>query len=379
MEVLSNAGYQIGVMNSLYEFYRVKYNWGSDSAYIWKWVTSITMMVACLVSIFGSCLLNILGRRGMMHVGNIFTCIASIIIQINGTAYLLIGRGLYGVAMGFYFYVAAGYLRECSPPKDSGKYITFHQLNIVVAILIGAAFSLAIPNKEDIGKIEKDSFYRIVMAFPVVISLLQTILLVFVIKYDSPKCEYMANREKISRDILARMYKSQQVIDDTIALYQKEAEVEKRVSSSNSVFWSMYLKLLLVGCFIAVCQQLSGVNSIMMYSTPMFYAMTGKEQSAKLGTVVIDIAQLLFTLLSFALVDRVGRKVLFIIGCIGCGITQVLFGILYDEDKIENSADYAELVILVVFIAFFSISLGPVTYKFYVDGLTLEKRCMQSR
>jgi len=87
---------------------------------------------------------------------------------------------------------------------------------------------------------------------------------------------------------------------------------------------------------------MTGVNSIMYYSTPILTKLyetnpdnpspeefASADKKAKIGTVLIDVAQIVFTVISLFVVDKVGRKVLIILGCVGCGATQLLFGIFY--------------------------------------------------
>ena len=70
---------------------------------------------------------------------------------------------------------------------------------------------------------------------------------------------------------------------------------------------------------------------------------------------------------SIFIVDKVGRKILFIVGCIGCGLTQGLFGLIYktnSDDPMSKSAQVIALIMLVLFISFFSISHGPVCWSY---------------
>jgi len=82
------------------------------------------------------------------------------------------------------------------------------------------------------------------------------------------------------------------------------------------------------------------------------------------------VAQILFTVLSVFIVDKAGRKLLMIIGCVGCGVTQLLFGIMYnskDPDSMTPATQYLSLTWMVIFVCFFSISHGPVCWTYLAE------------
>ncbi len=84
-----NAGYQIGVMNSLADVFKVKngYNVSQEKIdrwedVIWPLVNTILTICAAISSFCGDFLAAPLGRTKMMHVTNAITVIAAGIIQV---------------------------------------------------------------------------------------------------------------------------------------------------------------------------------------------------------------------------------------------------------------------------------------------------------
>ena len=82
-----NAGYQIGVMNSLDEIFQAKCGYADDSHkwdhVFWPIINTILTMCAAISSLFGDMLAKPLGRTKMMIVVNVITVIGAIVIQVS--------------------------------------------------------------------------------------------------------------------------------------------------------------------------------------------------------------------------------------------------------------------------------------------------------
>ena len=81
-----NAGYQIGVMNSLREFFRIKMQFTDSERWdhiVWPLINTVLTIFAAISSFFGNSLAKSFGRTNMMHFTNVITIIASIVIQVK--------------------------------------------------------------------------------------------------------------------------------------------------------------------------------------------------------------------------------------------------------------------------------------------------------
>ncbi len=259
------------------------------------------------------------------------------------------------------------YITEVVPAADRGRYTSLHQLNIVLAICLGALLALAMP-VSTASNINSNVFYRIILSVPIFIAILQTLLFTLLFKVESPKYLYIQGNEGGCRSILNRMYYKPNDVDNIVSDYHKECESQKSGKMTLIAACKMFKYAVLLGCFLSFVQQATGVNSIMYYSTPILKKILDEnEKKAKIGTVLIDVAQIIFTVLALFIVDKVGRKMLFIIGSIGCGATQLLFGIFYNTKEgatMTTTMQYLSLAMLVLFISFFSISHGPVCWSY---------------
>jgi MFS family permease len=82
------------------------------------------------------------------------------------------------------------------------------------------------------------------------------------------------------------------------------------------LFQRKYLKPLLLACMIAAFNQLDGINSVIYYTADIFRMAGASKTSALMQSVIIGLTNLLMTIVAMALIDRVGRKVLLLIGSV---------------------------------------------------------------
>jgi len=68
---------------------------------------------------------------------------------------------------------------------------------------------------------------------------------------------------------------------------------------------------------------------------------------------------MLFTVVAILLVDKVGRKPLLLIAAAGMGVSQLLLGAAF---KIETLSGSAILLLILLYIAFFAMAMGPIVW-----------------
>jgi len=109
----------------------------------------------------------------------------------------------------------------------------------------------------------------------------------------------------------------------------------------------------------AFFNQFAGINAIIYYA-PRIFKMTGLETStAFLSTAGIGLTNMIFTVLGIFLIDRVGRKILMLIGSFGLIINLLLVARAF-YTGIFNGVE----MFLFFYIAFFAISQGAVIWVF---------------
>ena len=105
-------------------------------------------------------------------------------------------------------------------------------------------------------------------------------------------------------------------VDEEIeAIRQSLALDQHRVE--EPFFRKRYRTPILLAIAIAMFNQLSGINALLYYSKAIFLMAGAGTRLAMLNTVLLGLTNLVVTVLGMALIDRIGRRKLMLIGSIG--------------------------------------------------------------
>ncbi|MEO6981574.1 MAG: sugar porter family MFS transporter [Edaphobacter sp.] len=222
----------------------------------------------------------------------------------------LVARFLGGLGIGGSSVLGPVYIAELAPPEYRGRLVGLFQINIVVGILL-AYFSNFLIASFHLGAVEWRWEFG-VAAVPAVLFL----LMLFGIPH-SPRWLVAQGRVDEARKTLA-----------TIGTPEPEAELEAIVASvhldtsslKESLFQRKYTVPILLAVTLAAFNQLSGINAVLYYLNDIFVSAGFSRLSGALQAVVVGAVNLVATLLAMTLIDKLGRKALLLIGCVGMTI-----------------------------------------------------------
>jgi sugar porter (SP) family MFS transporter len=124
-----------------------------------------------------------------------------------------------------------------------------------------------------------------------------------------------------------------------------------------------------VGLGLSIFQQFVGINVIFYYSNVLWEAVGFGESEAFVITVITSITNIVTTLIAIALIDRIGRKPLLLMGSAGMAVTlgtmAIIFGTANQVDGKPVLGDVAGPVALIaanLFVVAFGMSWGPVVW-----------------
>jgi len=134
----------------------------------------------------------------------------------------------------------------------------------------------------------------------------------------------------------------------------------ERLQTSERLLSRKYWFPLFLAITIGMFNQLSGINAILYYLNDIFAAAGYSKMSGDLQAVAVGGMNLLATFLGMAMIDRLGRKTLLLIGSVGTAAC--LFGVSWVF--FTNSHQSSLLWFLIIYIAFFAISQGAVIWVY---------------
>lgn len=130
-------------------------------------------------------------------------------------------------------------------------------------------------------------------------------------------------------------------------------------------------KGLAIGIFLMLLNQFSGALAIMTYTASIFER-SGSDLSPHVSSIIVALVQLLGTLVSFSLVDNLGRKILLLISTIGTTLGLFSMGLFsYLQFAGVNLDHLQSLPILSLSFTIFLSSIGilPLPYVILAEVL----------
>jgi len=260
---------------------------------------------------------------------------------------LLAFRFIGGLAIGGSSVLAPVYIAEISPAARRGLLVGMFQLAIVVGILVAYISNAAV------GVVAGDAAWRWklgVAALPAAIFF----ALLFRIPH-SPR--WLAGKGRDGEALAVLRAIGDPAPEAALASYDAAAE-EETARDGRKLSWAAHKRPMLLAIGVAAFNQLSGINAILYYLNQIF-ADAGFG-STDLPAIVIGAANLMFTLLGMALIDRIGRKTLLVAGGAGTAACLALAALALGG-AVPNAL---LLPALIGFIAFFAPSQGAVIWVY---------------
>lgn len=328
------------------------------------WVMSCAL-VGCLAgSVISGWLTDRFGRKRMLLLSSVLFMIASIGTGSSNyitafVAYRILG----GIGIGIASNLSPMYIAEITPAKVRGAFVSINQLTIVIGILLAQVINWRIAEPVPAGSsIAQIAFswngqvaWRYMFFACTIPSVLFFILMWFV--PESPRWLMKAGKDiQKTKRILSRIA-NQDYAEAEITSIKETIGDEKRKISLPLLKGGM-TKLLAIGIILAVFQQWCGINVIFNYAQEIFSNAGYSVSDILFNIVITGSVNLIFTFLGMFTVDRLGRKVLMLIGAGGLAGIYAIIGSMY----FFHIHGIPLLIMVVSAIACYAMSLAPVTW-----------------
>jgi len=264
-------------------------------------------------------------------------------------AALICFRVIGGLAIGGSSVLGPMYIAEIAPAKWRGRLVGLFQFNIVFGIL-AAYFSNFLVGSFNLGLLE----WRWKLGVAAIPAAAFLVMLLFIPR--SPR--WLAKKGRIpgAREVLRRIGEEnfEQELQDIVASMDAE-------HSGDDKFFSWKYRLpIFLAISTGLFNQLSGINAILYYLNDIFARAGFNKVSSDLQAVAIGATNLVFTMLAMALIDRVGRKKLLLIGAVGTAFCLAGVAGIFLTHRHEQLLVW----LLVGYIAFFAFSQGAVIWVY---------------
>jgi len=357
-------GYDLVVIGGAKEFYELAY--GLTSAAITGWAVS-SCIVGCIIgAMFVGKPADVFGRKRMLSISAVLFFVSAI-----GSGYaptfsqFVIYRIIGGIGMGVASTVSPMYIAEIAPEKIRGRLVSIQQLNIVVGILLAQLINYLIlqshPVPEGVsgqGLLETwngQIGWRWMFAAEGVWALLFFVFL-FVVP-NSPRWLCRVEKNEKARNVLKKIG-GDQYAEIYLADIKDTLKDGQHIKEFAELLKPKMLKILILGIGISVFSQWCGINVIFNYAHNIFKAAGYDVSGVLFNLLIVGITNFLFTIVAMATIDKLGRKTLIFIGSITLGIAFTALGFCF----FTQSRGIHVLALVLLSIAFFASSIGPVTW-----------------
>jgi sugar porter (SP) family MFS transporter len=265
----------------------------------------------------------------------------------DGLTMLVAFRFLGGLAIGGSSVLAPVYITEVAPPERRGMLVGFFQLSIVLGILGAYVSNFLIAQAVD-GELA----WRLKLGIAAAPALLFLVLMLRV--PQSPRWLFHRGRTSEAKEAIETL--SMGDPDTLLAQFAGGGTAP----GDDRLSWRLHRRPILLAIGLAMFNQLSGINAILYYLGDIFAAAGFDAVSADLQAVAIGVANLFATMLGMAIIDRVGRKPLLLVGAMGTAVALASVATIYSTGQGQAWL----LPALIGFILFFAISQGAVIWVY---------------
>jgi sugar porter (SP) family MFS transporter len=336
-------GFDIAIISGAVPFIQPYFGWSELEL---GWGVS-SLLAGAIFGAFGSGIItDRFGRKRVLIIVALFFAVSCILTALSSSSVLFISARLFGgLAVGAASVLSPMYVAEVAPASKRGMLVAIYQLTIVIGILCSYTINYLLH--------DVDNNWRWMFATGVVPSILFFTGLFFI--PESPRWLYKAGRKEESLKVLIRIGGEAQAKSEILEIAET-LEGTSAVVSRGELFKPASRKVMMVGFFLAILVQISGINTIIDYAPKILLAAGVEIKNALLQTSFLGLVNFVSTFVAILLIDKVGRRLLYLIGSMGMAITLVLLALSF----YFNLDSIITLICIMLFLMFFSSCIGPV-------------------
>eukprot|EP00877_Chromochloris_zofingiensis_P007197 jgi/Chrzof1/2730/Cz11g27040.t1 len=334
--------------------------------------SSILFLAGAGPALFGMYTCKKRGRKFTIVLGaTSFIAGAALQAAAVNLAMLFVGRVLLGVGCGFVTQAGPLYLTEMAPAHLRGGLNFMFQLAVTIGILVAQLINYGASHIPDWG-------WRLSFALGAAPGLL--LFCGGLLLPDTPNSLVQRGQMEKGKRVLQRM----RGVDDVHVEFDEVCESVRAADALprpyTTIFKKRYRPQLTVSVLIPIFQQFTGINAVIFYTPQLFQSLGGGGAAALLSTVIVGAVNVAATVLAIFMVDKLGRKVLFIEGGVQMLLSELVVGLLirqqYSTGGSGSSSSIAisTIVVICVYVAGFAWSWGPLGWLVPSEIQPLETR-----
>ncbi|CAB4290221.1 unnamed protein product [Prunus armeniaca] len=330
-----------------------------------------------------------IGRRYTAVLSGAIFFVGAILMGFApGYAFLMFGRFVAGIGVGYGLMISPVYTAEIAPTLSRGFLTSFPEVFVNIGILLGYVSNYAF------SKLPAPLYWRFMLGIGALPAIILAIGVLAV--PESPRWLVMQGRLGDAKRVLDKTSASKEEAQLTLDNIKEAAGIAKELdddvvpvsekSHGEGVWKDLILHptpavrhILTAALGIHFFEQASGIDSVVLYSPRIFEKAGIKSYDHKLlATVAVGFVKTIAILVATFFLDRLGRRrlllssvagMIFSLVCLGVGLTII--------DHHRDTVPWAIalcITMVLLNVAFFSIGLGPITWVYSSEIFPLKLR-----
>ncbi|MBN2971397.1 sugar porter family MFS transporter [Roseomonas aeriglobus] len=333
-----------------------------------------SLLIGCFVGAFlAGRLADVMGRRKVMMLAALLFLVGALVQGFAHEQWLFVlARFAGGMAVGAASVLSPAYISEVAPANIRGRMTTVQQIMIITGLTAAFVVNWFLARAAGASTapywagIEAWRWMYLMQAIPAAVFLVALTMIP-----ESPR--YLVSKGRIdeARTVLAKLFGSVEAegkLTDIRASFSDDHR--PRLSDLKNPATGRIRPILWAGLLLAVFQQLVGINVIFYYGATLWQLAGFTEDQSLQINIVSGLVSIAACFVTIALVDRIGRKPLLLIGSAGMAATLIALvyafanGSVDGAGKLSLSSELGTIALVAanLYVIFFNVSWGPIMW-----------------
>jgi SP family sugar:H+ symporter-like MFS transporter len=362
-------GYDSGAVNGTQEGLRSAFGLGDAGLGF----TVGSLLIGCFIgAFFAGRLADLMGRRNTMIIAALLFLVGALVQGSASTQVIFVfARLCGGMAVGAASVLSPAYISEVAPAGIRGRLTTVQQIMIITGLTAAFVVNWYVARVAGASTaphwlgIAAWRWMYLMQALPAAIFL---VALFFI--PESPRYLVSKGRDEKAIGVLSSLFGSSVAhakLEEIRATFSEDhrprlSDIKSPTGGIRKVVWA--------GIMLAAFQQFVGINVIFYYGSTLWQLAGFTEDQSLQINIVSGAVSIAACFLTIAVIDKIGRKPILLIGSAGMAVT--LFAMVYafsqgtldPSGKLQlpsNLGTFA-LVAANLYVIFFNFSWGPVMW-----------------
>lgn len=317
---------------------------------------------------------DLIGRRGVMMLAAVLFLFSALLAGAAGSsAIFIIARIIGGLGVGAASVISPVYISEVTPAAVRGRLSSVQQV-MIISGLTGAFVANFV-----LARYAGGSTAQLWLDFPAWrwMFWLQAIpaaiyFLALLVIPESPRYLVARGQEERAHAVLTRLFGAEAASRKVVEIRNSLAADHHRPKLSDLIDKASgkVRPIVWTGIGLAVFQQLVGINVVFYYGATLWEAVGFSEDYALQTNILSGVLSIGACLATIALVDRIGRKPLLLIGSAGMAVTLATVAYAFSTAvtapggavTLPGNNGVIALVAANLYVIFFNMSWGPIMW-----------------